>query len=76
MSLLPLHAIMGIDVATAAFAVAPLFFIRIPEPVRRQKRRDARIVPDIAHDIRDGFLYIWRWQGLFIVLIVAALLNA
>jgi MFS transporter, DHA3 family, macrolide efflux protein len=76
MSLLPLHTIMGIDVATAAFAVAPLFFIHIPEPVRQPKARDARIVPDIAHDIRDGFLYIWHWQGLFIVLIVASLLNA
>ena len=76
MSLLPLHTIMGIDVATAAFAVAPLFLVRIPEPLRQPKARKAQIIPDIARDIREGFIYIWRWQGLFVVLITAALLNA
>jgi len=76
MSLLPLHAIMGVDVATAAFAVVPLFFVAIPEPERLPTAKDARIVRDIARDIREGFLYIWRWQGLFIVLLVASLLNA
>ncbi len=76
MSLLPLHTIMGIDVVTAAFAIVPLFFVTIPEPTRLPTAKEARIVRDIARDIRDGFLYIWRWQGLFIVLLVASLLNA
>ena len=75
MSLLPLHAIMGIDVVTAAFAVIPLFFIRIPEPQRRPGAEEAPLAVGIARDIREGFLYIWRWQGMFIVLVVAALLN-
>jgi DHA3 family macrolide efflux protein-like MFS transporter len=81
MSVMPLYAIMGIDVATAAFAVAPLLFVHVPEPDRRstaaEKSPDlaGRPAPGILGDVRVGFLYIWHWKGLFIVLLVAALLN-
>jgi DHA3 family macrolide efflux protein-like MFS transporter len=76
MTVLPLHGIMAIDVATAAFAIAPLFFVHIPQPEQRRAangEQEAR--PSIWEDVKEGFLYIWHWQGLFIVLLIATLLN-
>ncbi len=75
MSVMPLQAIMGIDVVTAAFAIGPLFFVHVIEPARRSQTAGASMVRGLARDIREGFSYIWHWQGMFIVLVVAALLN-
>ena len=36
MAVLPVHSIMAIDVLTATFAIAPLFFVHIPQPERRE----------------------------------------
>lgn len=77
MGLMPLHAIMGIDVATAAFAIVPLLFVHIPDPDRKPGSADdmKSLARSILGDVRNGFAYIWHWTGLFIVLVVAALLN-
>ncbi len=77
MSLLPLHTIMGINVATAAFAIVPLLRVHVPDPERQpgSSGKMKGVVGGILRDVRDGFAYIWRWKGLFIVLLVAALLN-
>lgn len=74
MELMALHIIMAIDVATAAFAVGPLLFVVVPEP-QRDEPMPARIMRALAHDVRDGFVYIWKWSGMFIILVVAAILN-
>jgi MFS transporter, DHA3 family, macrolide efflux protein len=76
MSVMPLEAIMAIDVITAAFAIGPLFFVPVPEPERRPEAENAHLVRGLAQDIAEGFVYIWNWRGMFIVLVVAALLNA
>jgi DHA3 family macrolide efflux protein-like MFS transporter len=81
MELIPLYAIMGIDVVTAAFAIAPLFFIAVPQPPRRTieeqpalvKRQSAAVM--LFHDVKEGFVYIWHWTGLFIILLMATVLN-
>jgi DHA3 family macrolide efflux protein-like MFS transporter len=81
MEVLPLHAIMGIDVLTAAFAVAPLFFVHIPQPERPaegipalpSERRSPVVV--LWRDVVAGFTYIWHWKGLFIILLMATVLN-
>jgi len=75
MNTLPLYVIMGIDVGTAIFAVAPLFFVQVPEPKQRARAPENPLVSLIA-DIKEGFAYIWHWTGVFIVMIVASLLNA
>lgn len=76
-SMMPLYAIMGIDVVTAAFAIAPLFFVHIPDPVRGPQLAEGSpgLVRGLLGDVREGLVYVWRWTGLFIVLVVAALLN-
>jgi DHA3 family macrolide efflux protein-like MFS transporter len=81
MSILPLHWIMAIDVITAAFAIVPLFFVPIPQPPQRQVvplPQDPSTVqkkPSLWQDVREGFLYIWHWPGMFILLTMAILLN-
>jgi DHA3 family macrolide efflux protein-like MFS transporter len=90
MSILPLHWIMAIDVITAAFAIAPLFFVHIPQPPRQARRRlprreaaslaqvgtsAAQRPPSLWQDVREGFLYIWHWPGMFLLLTMATLLN-
>jgi len=81
MELLPLYLIMGIDVVTAAFAIGPLFFVHIPQPERRvaeeQPALAGRPSPVVAlfRDVKEGFLYIWHWTGLFIILLMATVLN-
>ncbi|MBN1581869.1 MAG: MFS transporter [Anaerolineae bacterium] len=87
MSILPLHWIMAIDVITAAFAIVPLFFIHIPQPPRRKAVLSQQEAPSTAvqstaqkqsslwQDVREGFLYIWHWPGMFMLLATAILLN-
>jgi DHA3 family macrolide efflux protein-like MFS transporter len=76
MSVLPLSGVMAIDVATAAFAIVPLLFVHIPQP---QRGRTAAGEPghklSLLADVRAGFLYIWRWPGVFAVLIMATVVN-
>lgn len=79
MELLPLSAIMGIDVVTAAFAIGPLFFVHIPQPERRaaeaQPSERQSPVKVLFRDVGEGFAYVWHWTGLFIVLLMATVLN-
>jgi len=69
LAILPMHGILGIDVATAALAIAPLLFIRIPRPEKAEGR-----VSYIA-EVREGFRYVWRWKGLLWVIGIAMLIN-
>jgi DHA3 family macrolide efflux protein-like MFS transporter len=77
MEALPLHTIMAIDVLTAAFAIAPLFFIKIPQPPRSAEDGQAGrgLKPSLWQDVKGGFAYIWHWRGMFIVLLSAMVLN-
>ena len=71
LNLLPLHQIMAIDVITAAFAIAPLFFIPIPQP----ERTTGLVRPTVWADMRAGFRYVWSWPGLLAVCLLATVLN-
>lgn len=81
MELLPLYLIMGIDVVTAAFAIVPLFFIAIPKPPRRAVEEEPSLterrspVAVLFRDVWEGFSYVWHWTGLFIILLMATVLN-
>ncbi len=75
MEILEIPAIMAIDVVTAVFAVGPLFFVHIPQPKRRARSVETHLVASVWEDIQEGVVYLWRWTGMFIVLVMAALLN-
>ncbi len=69
LAILPMHGILGIDVATAALAIAPLLFIRIPRPEKAEGRAS------YIAEVREGFRYVWRWKGLLWVIGIAMLIN-
>jgi DHA3 family macrolide efflux protein-like MFS transporter len=74
MEILPLHAIMIIDVITAAFAIGPLVIVHIPQP-QRQAPSASGSKPSFWGDMADGLLYIWHWKGMLLVLMLATLIN-
>ena len=71
LALLPLHGVMLVDVGTALFAVGPLLFIAIPQPVR--SRMDGWKKASIWVDLREGFRFLWGWSGAM-VLVAGALI--
>lgn len=76
LQILPLHCIMGIDVVTAVFAIAPLFSVHIPQP---QQEPSAAGTADgrstLWLDMRDGLRYVRQWPGLLAISTMAMLLN-
>jgi len=69
-SFLPMYGVMGIDIFTFLFAVAPLLVLAIPEPERSSAKR-----PSYFSDLREGFRYVWGWRGVFLLLCLFSLLN-
>lgn len=72
LSLLPIHSVLLIDVATAAIAVMPLLFIPIPQP---RRRRDGATARSLWGDVFEGVRYVWQWPGLRIIMGMAMLIN-
>ena len=80
--LLPMQSVLSIDVFTALFAIAPLFFIDVPQPPRRtltQQAGQAAQTPapqaSIWEDMKAGFQYVLAWPGLMMILGMALLIN-
>jgi DHA3 family macrolide efflux protein-like MFS transporter len=66
---MPYAGIMLVDVATAAIAVLPLFFVRIPHP-KQTELSGGQL--SVWQDMRAGLQYIWERQG-FVILIAAVM---
>jgi DHA3 family macrolide efflux protein-like MFS transporter len=76
LGILPLQGVLAIDVATAAFAIAPLFFIAIPQPQYRPATHSAEeSKPSVWADVHAGLRYVWNWPGLLAVLVMGTLGN-
>lgn len=75
--LLPFAAIMGLDVITALFAIAPLLFITIPRPQSNDEASvtEATTAAAVWRDVRSGFGYIWGWTGLLMTMLLALIVN-
>lgn len=74
LGVLPMQFILSIDVVTAALAIGPLFFILIPQP-ERDPAAEGADATSVLSDMADGFRFVWGWPGLFIIIIMAALIN-
>jgi DHA3 family macrolide efflux protein-like MFS transporter len=74
LSVLPLHGIMMIDVVTAAFAIAPLFFFAIPQPQQATAASQPRT--SLWADMREGLRYVWGWPGVLILCVTSMAINA
>jgi DHA3 family macrolide efflux protein-like MFS transporter len=72
MGVLPLYGVMLIDVGTAMLAIAPLFFVYVPQPKRDDIGAEK---PSIWADIREGLRYLWGWSGLMTLIGVAMIVK-
>jgi DHA3 family macrolide efflux protein-like MFS transporter len=68
-SLLPMTAILMVDVGTALFAIAPLLRIRIPQPEQAGER------PSFRRELADGFRYLWSRPGHRKLVLLSAAIN-
>lgn len=60
---------LAIDLVTAMMAIAPLLFIRIPQPpVIRIEGEGAG--SSVWQEMVTGFRFVWQWQGLFFMFMV------
>lgn len=74
--LMPLHAVLAIDIGTAVLAILPLCFLRIPQP--RSSEEETPMADEklsVWQEMREGMRYVWNWPGLRAILAVAVLLN-
>ena len=75
LGLLPLHGIMAIDVGTALLAIAPLFFIAIPQPRRQPAAAGAASRPSLWREMWAGLRFIGTWPGMLALLLMATVIN-
>jgi DHA3 family macrolide efflux protein-like MFS transporter len=66
---------LAIDVVTALLAITPLFFIKIPQPVRNELLETSLTKPSVWQDFRSGLKYVWSWPGLMLIGVMATVIN-
>lgn len=71
---LPFAVIMGIDVVTAAFAIAPLLLLTIPQPTGQPTVADAPPA-NLWREVHAGIVYIWQWPALLWITLLAMGVN-
>jgi len=75
LSLLPLHSIMLIDVATAALAITPLLLVAIPQPKTTVSDDSDGLVRAVWRDVRAGVAYVRAWRSLGAMILLATAVN-
>ena len=70
-ALLPIQAILAIDVVTALLAIGPLLFVDVPQPAAGTAHEGGWRA--VIRETGAGFRYLWNWRGLFIMLVTIAL---
>ena len=81
LEVLPMQAILAIDVVTAMLAIAPLFFTPIPQPIRKAAPETARAsgsvpaTPSVLADMREGLRFVCGWKGLMMFSAIGTLSN-
>ncbi len=74
LGLIPMYWVLAVDVVTAAIAISPLLFIRIPQPVRHDTAE--AVTPRLLlKDVREGLRYVRSWPALVIIIGMAMLIN-
>jgi len=75
LAVLPMQGILAIDVVTAMLAIAPLFFIFIPQPKPEDTPEAVEGRPSLLADLREGLRFVWGWPALTMMLAIATLAN-
>ncbi|PWH11992.1 MAG: MFS transporter [Anaerolineae bacterium] len=74
LGLMTTQGVLAIDVVTAVFAILPLVWIAIPQPVRLQEEQGGQRT-SYWQDLKEGFTYVAAWPGLLGILVMAVLIN-
>jgi DHA3 family macrolide efflux protein-like MFS transporter len=74
LAVLPMQGILAIDVATAMLAIAPLFLVHVPQPVRATATEQASR-PSMVADLGEALRYLRRLPGILMVIAIAMLVN-
>jgi len=75
LTFMPIEGILAIDVVTAMFAVVPLLFIPIPQPVRKLDANGEQVRTSFLEEFKEGFRYVFSWPGLMIIGLMATVIN-
>ena len=70
---LPMWGVLSLDVVTAAIAVAPLLFIRIPQPVKTADRKGGP--SSVLSDMGDAFRFLKAWRGAMTLILMVMVIN-
>ncbi len=75
LAVLPMQGVLAVDIVTAAIAISLLiFFVKVPQP--KTKPKTDKVTPhSLLADVREGIRYIVTWPGLFLLILMASLLN-
>ncbi|MCK4570946.1 MFS transporter [Candidatus Bipolaricaulota bacterium] len=73
LALMPMHGVMMVDVATAAFAVIPLLFVMVPQP--KQEHVAAIKASSFLSNAREGLRFVLHWPGMLVLLAGASILK-
>jgi len=75
LGVLPMQAILAIDVFSALFAIVPLLFMRIPQPERHTAITADDGQETIWQGVKSGLRYVISWPGLLIVSLMTVGIN-
>jgi len=73
LAIMPLHGVMLVDVATAAFAVIPLLFIMVPQPKHEHVERVK--ASSFLSNAREGLRFVLHWPGMLVLLAGASVFK-
>ena len=75
LELLPIQGVLAVDIITAAIAIGLLiFFVKVPQPETKPIAGGITLRSLMA-DVREGMRYVVTWPGLFLMIVMASLLN-
>jgi DHA3 family macrolide efflux protein-like MFS transporter len=74
LDVLPMQAVLSIDVVTAAVAISPLFFIHVPQPARAAVLEGAPR-SSVMDELREGLRFLQSWPGMLMVIGIAMMIN-
>lgn len=74
LEILPVQGVLAIDVGTALLAIAPLFFIPVPQPGRAAADGEAGAT-SVWQDFKAGLKYAANWPGLVLIGLMATMIN-
>jgi len=69
-ALMPMWAVLSVDLMTATMAILPLLFIPVPSPERRNE-----VKASLMKEMREGLSFLRRWRGAMSVIMLFMIGN-